>query len=259
MKEMNRIDELFSRKGSGILNVYYTAGYPKLDDTLQVAIALEKAGTDLLEIGIPYSDPIADGTTIQESSTTALANGMSIKLLFNQLIELRKSVSIPVVLMGYLNPVIQFGIEKFCEKCQEVGIDGLILPDLPLFEYNTQYRSIFEKYGLYNISLITPQTSPERINSIDQDSNGFIYMVSSASVTGSSTGISAEQIAYFNRIQAMKLRLPTLIGFGISDAQTFETACMYANGAIIGSAFIRNLKQSASTESITTFIKNIKR
>jgi len=256
--KMNRIDQLFEQKSTGVLNIYYTAGYTKLEDTLRVAIALEKSGADLMEIGIPYSDPIADGTTIQESSSAALANGMSIKVLFNQLKDLRKHVSIPVVLMGYLNPVIQFGVESFCEKCNKIGIDGLIIPDLPLFEYNTQYRQIFEKAGLHNIALITPQTSEARIRVIDQDSNGFIYMVSSASVTGASTGISSEQIAYFNRIKQMKLRLPTLIGFGISDAQTFETACNFSNGAIIGSAFIRNLKHDASDESISLFIKNIK-
>jgi tryptophan synthase alpha chain len=259
MTKENRINLLFAKKSEKVLNVYFTAGFPSLEDTMPIMKTLEKSGADLVEIGMPYSDPIADGPTIQDSNQVALANGMNIKKLFYQLKDLRKEVSLPVILMGYLNPVMQFGLEKFCEKCAEVGVDGVIIPDLPLLEYQEIYKPIFEKFNLKNIFLITPQTSEERIELIDAVSDSFIYMVSSASTTGKSTGISDQQIAYFERIEGKNLKNPRLIGFGISDKQSFETACKYAHGAIIGSAFIRLLEKSESLEDdIQDFVHNIK-
>lgn len=255
---MNRIDQAFIDKGSHLLNVYYTAGYPQLEDTVPLAVSLEQAGADLIEIGLPFSDPIADGPTIQDSSNVALANGMSIQKLMEQLKELRQQVSVPVLLMGYINPILQFGFEKFCQHCQAVGVDGLILPDLPMYEYEQMYADMLAKYGLYNVFLITPQTSEERIRKIDELSKGFIYMVSSASITGAKSGISEEQVAYFERVRAMKLKNRILIGFGISNAETFGKACQYADGAIVGSAFIKQLEKDASDASIQTFIQNIK-
>ncbi|MHA7101710.1 tryptophan synthase subunit alpha [Roseivirga pacifica] len=256
---MNRIEKLFETKPERVLNVYFTAGYPKLNDTLGIMQSLEKSGADLIEVGIPFSDPVADGPTIQESNGVALANGMTVKLLFEQLAELRKSVSIPVVLMGYINPIVQYGVEAFCKKCQEVGVDGLILPDLPMFEYMEVYKPVFDAHGLLNIFLITPQTSEARIREIDNNSKGFIYMVSSASTTGAKTGISTDQEAYFARVKAMNLKNPTLIGFGISNKETFDKACANANGAIIGSAFIKAITQEGDLDSnIEKFIKDIK-
>lgn len=256
---MNRIIELFSRKKEGVLNVYYTAGYPGLHDTLTVLKALQEAGADIVEIGMPYSDPVADGPTIQQSNDIALQNGMTVKLLFEQLAAMRKQVHIPVLLMGYLNPVIQFGIENFCARCKEIGVDGVILPDMPMQVYLEEYKPIFDGYGLLNTFLITPQTSPERIRQIDSLSEGFIYMVSSASVTGSTKGIQQEQENYFRRIKDMQLQNPTMIGFGISDHASFEKACQYANGAIIGSAFIKALQQSTDLQKdILHFVRDIK-
>lgn len=255
---MNRIEQLFNDKPEKVLNVYFTAGYPRLDDTMTIIKALEKSGADLVEIGMPYSDPIADGETIQQSNGVALDNDMSIKVLFEQLKDLRSEVNLPVVLMGYINPIVQFGMEAFCQKCQEVGVDGLILPDLPMFEYLEVYKPMFEKYGLLNTFLITPQTSDERIREIDNNSKGFIYMVSSASTTGAKTGISEDQEAYFERVNAMGLNNPTLIGFGISDKATFEKAAANSNGAIIGSAFIKAISHEGDLEhNINTFIKGI--
>lgn len=235
---MNRIQEKL-KTNKKILSIYFTAGYPKLDDTVEILQQLEKSGVDMVEIGLPFSDPLADGPTIQNSSHKALENGMTTDFLFKQLKDIRKTVSIPLILMGYFNPVLQFGVENFCKKCAEVGIDGMILPDLPLAEYEEHYAEIFKKHGLLNIFLITPQTSPERIQQIDEASEGFIYMVSSASVTGSSTGFGAEQEAYFKKISAMKIKNPQIVGFGISDSKTFQQAIEYTNGAIIGSAFIK--------------------
>ncbi|MFT4736675.1 MAG: tryptophan synthase alpha chain [Cyclobacteriaceae bacterium] len=256
-KSLNRIDQAFVEKQTGLLNMYFTAGYPKLDDTLRIASALEQAGADIIELGIPYSDPIADGPTIQESSIAAIENGMNLKLLFEQLAHLRPKVSIPVILMGYLNPVLQFGIERFCQKCAEVGIDGVILPDLPMHEYQSVYKELFESHGVHNIFLITPQTSEQRIQIIDQQSRGFIYMVSSASITGSSQGINDIQTTYFQKINQMRLSTPKMIGFGISDKETFDTANKYAQGAIIGSAFIRQLTKDASDQAIHQFVHSI--
>ncbi len=254
---MNRINEVFFRKKKNILNIYFTAGYPNIKDTLRIARALQAAGTDIIEIGIPYSDPIADGPTIQDSSQKALNAGMSLKLLMMQLQDLRKHISIPVILMGYINPVLQYGFVEFCQDCKEVGIDGVILPDLPLQEYMEMYQRTFEEYGLYNIFLITPQTSHRRILRINEVSKGFIYMVSSASITGAKQGVSQEQVDYFERIQNMSLSVERLIGFGISNKETFNAVCKYASGAIIGSAFINQLSKDASDEAIISFVGSI--
>lgn len=254
---MNRIDEVFSKKKKGILNIYFTAGYPKINDTLRIAGALEVAGVDIIEIGIPYSDPIADGPTIQDSSQKALDAGMSLKLLMRQLQDLRKHVKIPVILMGYINPVLQYGFTKFCQDCKEVGIDGIILPDLPMQEYAEMYQGTFEDYGIYNIFLLTPQTSEKRVLQINNASKGFIYMVSSASITGAKQEVSQAQINYFERIQKMNLSVERLIGFGISNKETFDNACQYASGAIIGSAFINQLNKDDSNEAITSFVGSI--
>ena len=256
----NRIDHLFETKGNNILSIYFTAGFPKLEDTVSIIQHLQEAGADMIEIGIPFSDPVADGPTIQESGSVALHNGMTVNLLFEQIKNIRQNIDIPLLLMGYLNPVIQYGMEKFCQKCQETGIDGLIIPDLPLQEYLDEYKALFEQYGLYNIFLISPQTSEERIRQIDQHSSGFIYMVSSASITGAKGNITDEQEAYFKRVADMNLRNPTLIGFGISNHETFEKACVHASGAIIGSAFINLLKDSDNNlkEDIKGFVEAVK-
>tara|TARA_R110001592_G_scaffold18984_1_gene78497 strand:- start:2125 stop:2889 length:765 start_codon:yes stop_codon:yes gene_type:complete len=224
-----------------LLSIYFTAGYPSLNDTVQIIQDLEKNGVDMIEIGLPFSDPLADGPTIQESSTQALKNGMTTELLFNKLKDIRKSVSIPLIVMGYFNPMLQYGVEAFCKKCHEIGIDGLIMPDLPLDVYQSDYEAIFKKYGLLNIFLITPQTSDQRIQQIDKASDGFIYMVSSASVTGSKSGFGQEQENYFERIATMNLKNPQIVGFGIKDTETFNQATKTAKGAIIGSAFIKHL------------------
>ena len=256
---MNRIVSLFQTHPDHNLNVYFTAGFPKLEDTRLVLKALQEAGADLVEIGMPYSDPVADGETIQASNQQALENGMSVKKLFEQLRGMREEINLPVLLMGYVNPVIQFGIENFCRQCAEVGVDGLILPDMPVDEYLEEYKPIFDKYGVLNIFLITPQTTEKRIRQIDENSEGFIYMVSSASVTGSQTGVSHDMEAYFARINAMNLRNPRLIGFGIKDHETFEKACQHAAGAIIGSAFIRVLEQNEHfEEAIKTYVSGVK-
>jgi tryptophan synthase alpha chain len=242
---MNRITRLFQEKKEPILNVYFTAGYPRIDSTVEIIKTLEEGGVDIVEIGMPYSDPVADGETIQEANQQALDNGMSVEVLFSQISTIRQQgVSLPIVLMGYLNPVYQYGIENFCKKCNEIGIDGLILPDLPVDEYQLDYKETFEKYGILNIFLITPQTSEARIRKIDDISEGFIYMVSSASVTGATSGINQEMETYFNRVNAMNLKNPRLIGFGIKDKASFNTASAYASGAIIGSQFVRIIGQA---------------
>lgn len=255
---MNRIDNLFQTKKERVLSIYFTAGFPKLEDTLPIMQAIESAGADIIEVGVPYSDPIADGPTIQDSNQIALDNGMSLKRLFEQLQDMRQTVSLPLVLMGYLNPIIQYGMEAFCKKCQEIGVDGLILPDLPMQQYLDEYKEIFDRYDLRNTFLISPQTSEKRIQEIDTHSNGFIYMVSAHSITGARTGISEEQIAYFQRVEAMNLNNPRLIGFGISDSETFTTASQYGNGAIIGSAFIKKIKDSQDLKSdIESYIQSV--
>ncbi len=258
---MNRITSLFSHSNhnNGLLNVYFTAGYPKVGDTINILRALQNAGADLVEIGMPYSDPVADGETIQHSNDIALENGMSVKLLFEQLAGMRNTITLPVLLMGYINPVLQFGMENFCRKCAETGVDGLILPDLPMDVYLNEYKSIFDKYGLLNIFLVTPQTSEARIRQIDDVSEGFIYTVSSASVTGSKSGVSGDMESYFNRLNAMDLKNPRLIGFGIKDHETYKKATDYAAGAIIGSAFIRVLMNSDNLDNdISAFVRRVK-
>jgi len=254
----NRINQLFQDKKENILSVYFTAGYPHLDDTVSIIEKLVANGVDLIEIGMPFSDPVADGPVIQHSSLVALKNGMTIEKLFEQLKGIREKVNIPLILMGYLNPVIQFGLEEFCQKCAEVGIDGLILPDLPLNEYQENCREIFVRYNLHNILLITPQTSGKRLKEIDDASHGFIYMVSSSSTTGAKSNVSDFHLDYFERIKNMDLKNPRLIGFGISNKETFDNACRYAQGAIIGSAFVSALSSDFTMdENISSFVNRV--
>jgi tryptophan synthase alpha chain len=255
---MNRIDQLFERKQKNILSIYFTAGHPRLDATVEIIKTLADEGADLIEIGIPFSDPVADGPVIQQSSQTALENGMSVKLLFDQLKNIRNVVDVPLILMGYLNPVLQYGIEPFCRKCAEIGIDGTILPDLPLDIYTHEFKPIFDRYGIHNIFLATPQTSDERYRELDATSGGFLYMVAASSITGTRKKFEKYQLEYFVRIKKLHLKLPRLIGFGISSADTFQTACKYANGAIIGSAFIKALEQKGDIKvNIREFVRSI--
>ncbi len=254
--EMNRIEKKLQEK-KRLLSIYFTAGFPSLGDTVQIIESLQREGVDMIEIGLPFSDPLADGPTIQQSSTAALRNGMTTDKLFEQLAGIREKVSIPLIIMGYFNPVLQYGVERFCERCSEIGIDGLILPDLPLDVYQEEYRSIFERNGLLNMFLITPQTSEDRIRQIDKASRGFIYMVSSASTTGAKTGFGQENMTYFQRIAEMKLDTPQIVGFGISNSETFDQATTHAQGAIIGSAFIKFLSENG-VETIGDFVKRIR-
>ena len=253
---MNRLQQLFQKKKNNILSVYFTASYPKLNDTAEIIKTLVEEGIDLIEIGIPFSDPMADGPVIQRSSQLALENGISQKLLFEQLRDIRQVTDIPLVLMGYINPAMQFGFENLCRTASEIGIDGLIIPDIPIEEYERDYRSIVEKYGLSFVPLITPETPEERVRHIDSIASGFIYMVSSASTTGVQNSFAGSKEDYFRRIQAMKLKNPTLIGFGISNKETFDSACKYAQGAIIGSAFINALNENPS---ISEAVRSLKR
>lgn len=253
---MNRINQKL-KENKKLLSIYFTAGYPALNDTVKIIKDLEKNGVDMIEIGLPFSDPLADGPTIQESSTAALKNGMTTEKLFEQLKDIRKTVSIPLIVMGYFNPMLQYGVEAFCKKCYEIGIDGIIMPDLPLDVFEEEYKAIYEKYGLHNIFLITPQTSVERIHQIDAVSDSFIYMVSTASVTGSKSGFGREQENYFKRIASMNLKNPQVVGFGIKDAETFQQATEHTKGAIIGSAFIKHL-MAKGIGSIADFIKAIR-
>ncbi|MGB1971973.1 MAG: tryptophan synthase subunit alpha [Flavobacteriaceae bacterium] len=253
---MNRIDQKF-QEDKKLLSIYFSAGYPQLEDTVPLLKKLQNAGVDMVEIGLPFSDPLADGPTIQESSTQALKNGMTTAKLFSQLQGIRKHIHIPLVLMGYFNPMLQFGIEKFCERCADIGIDGLIIPDLPVEVYHEKYKMLFEQYGLYNMFLITPQTSEERIRYIDRVSNGFIYMVSSASVTGAKGAFGHTQTDYFQRINQMNLKTPTVVGFGISNAETYQAATAHSSGAIIGSAFIKFLGDNGLNNT-EEFIRSIR-
>ncbi|MCQ6956931.1 tryptophan synthase subunit alpha [Mucilaginibacter aquariorum] len=255
---MNRLNQLFATKNKNLLSIYFTAGYPELNTTVDIAEALEKAGADFLEIGFPYSDPVADGPTIQHSSQTALDNGMNLHLLFEQLKDLRSRVSIPILLMGYVNPIVQFGVERFCKAAAAVGVDGIIVPDLPMYEYELLYSNYFEDNDLSNIFLVTPQTSEERIRKIDRLSNSFIYLLSSSSITGGNLQLTDSIEGYYNRIKAMELKNPTIIGFGISDHKSFRKACQYANGAIVGSAFVKLLAEDNYMDKIPAFIGNIK-
>tara|TARA_B100000809_G_scaffold261825_1_gene311472 strand:+ start:469 stop:1245 length:777 start_codon:yes stop_codon:yes gene_type:complete len=255
----NRITELFKVKKEKILNIYFTAGFPNLGDTVRVLKALEKSGVDMVEIGMPYSDPTADGPIIQDSSETAIASGMTIRKLFEQLKDIRDHVSIPIVLMGYINPVMQYGIEEFCAKAGEIGIDGTILPDLPFDIYKREYKQLFEENNLSNVFLVTPQTTTERIKELDKTAEGFVYIVSTNSTTGSETKVASDMNVYLERVKNINLTNPTLIGFNIKDRQSFLNACNYSNGAIIGSAFVKMLKSSENIEKdIDTFVKKIK-
>jgi len=253
---MNRIQKRL-RSTKKLLSIYFTAGYPNLNDTVSVLQQLQDSGVDMVEIGLPFSDPLADGPTIQESSTKALQNGMTTNLLFEQLKDIRKTIDIPLILMGYFNPMLQYGVERFCAKCAEIGIDGIIMPDLPLAEWEADYKSIYKKYGLLNIFLITPQTSETRIRQIDAASDGFIYMVSSASTTGAQSGFGQTQNDYFERIVQMNLNNPQIVGFGINNAETFNQATKTAKGAIIGSAFIKHVTQNG-VNTINEFVKRIR-
>jgi len=255
---MNRLKHLFSTK-ENILNIYTTAGFPKLNDTIEIVKELAYSGVDMVEIGMPFSDPLADGPTIQNSSEVAIENGITLDLIFDQIKEIRKTVDIPIMLMGYLNQLVKYGTEAFLTKAAEVGVDGLIIPDLPLDVYQNEYKGLFEKYNLKMSFLITPQTSDERIKMIAAESTAFLYVVSSFAITGSKNDIQQHQVAYFKKIDAINLNSPKLIGFGISNAETFTTACQYANGAIIGSAFIKALANSDHLcNTISQFTKHIK-
>ena len=255
---MDRIKNLFQKKKQQVLNVYCTAGYPQLNSTIEVMKALQENGADIIELGMPYSDPLADGPVIQQSSSIALANGMTIKKLFEQLKEFRKNISIPVVLMGYMNPVLQYGFEKFCADAAAVGIDGLILPDLPEHEFETEYGPIIKKHGLDFIFLVTPETSEERVKKLDELSTGFLYAVSSSSTTGSDKNMTDVK-SYLQKLKSLNLSNPVLVGFGIKDKATFETACANANGAIIGTAYIKALAEPGNVADITRkFLDTIK-
>lgn len=257
--QRHRLRELFKRKSNNILNVYCTAGYPRLDSTLEVMKALERHGADMIELGMPYSDPLADGPVIQASGSIAIANGMTIKILFEQLKGMRASGigNIPVLLMGYMNPVLQYGFEKFCSDASDVGVDGLILPDLPEYEYETQYGEIIKKHSLDFIFLVTPETSTERIRKLDELSSGFLYAVSSSSTTGKDKNMN-DVTTYLEKLKTMQLKNPVLVGFGIKDKQTFQLACAHANGAIIGTAFIKALESAGDvSEQTRSFLKTI--
>lgn len=250
----NRITELFIKRSKNILSVYFTAGYPQLNDTEKIISLLESSGADMIEIGIPFSDPLADGEIIQKSSSQALKNGMTLNILFRQLRDIRKEVSLPLILMGYLNPILQYGIEKFVNKCVETGIDGVIIPDLPPEIYSEQYKNIFEQNNLSNIILITPDTKPERVKLLDSMSSGFLYLVSSSSTTGSKASLNESS---FSKINMLEINNPMMIGFGISDNESFLKACSLGNGAIIGSAFIKAISTGIPDENIPNFINSI--
>ena len=253
---MNRINKTLNQDKK-LLSIYFTAGFPQLEDTVPILEQLQEAGVDMIELGLPFSDPLADGPTIQESSTQALRNGMTTDKLFTQLEGIRDHIHVPLIVMGYFNPMMQYGVERFCKRCQEVGIDGLIIPDLPADVYHEQYQSLFQQYGLLNMFLITPQTPDERVLYIDQVSEGFIYMVSSAATTGAQGSFGDTQQHYFQRIADMKLQSKLLVGFGISNAETYQAAVAHSQGAIIGSAFIKHLEANGN-QSVQEFVKTIR-
>ena len=254
---MNRIDSLFKQKKQSVLNVYCTAGFPQLNSMVEVLSSLQENGADIIEIGMPYSDPLADGPVIQQSNMVALENGMSIPVLFEQLKNIRSTIHLPIILMGYMNPILQFGLKKFCEAAAAVGVDGVILPDLPMYEFENDYQPLFDEHGLKFIFLVTPETGEERIRKIDSLCSGFLYAVSSSSTTGNNKAI-ADQSAYFKRLKEMQLNNPILVGFGIKDKETFQSACQYTNGAIIGSAYIKALEGSTNIQlSTKEFLNNV--
>jgi tryptophan synthase alpha chain len=255
---MNRIDRLFSEKKQDILNIYFTAGFPRLDDTLPLLGRLQECGADMAEVGIPFSDSLADGPVIQQSNEQALKNGMSQKLLFSQLGGMREKIDIPVILMGSLNPVMQYGITEFLQSCRDTGVDGVILPDLPVAEYEAGYAELFEQYGIYMVFLVTPETTEKRLRQIDGVSRGFIYAVSSSSTTGSQKNLQGQQ-DYFRRLQEAGLKNPVLVGFGIRDHDTFQAACAHTRGAVIGTAFIRAIAEAADVrEAAGQFIAEVR-
>lgn len=265
-KRPDRIAAAFAKAaergpGQKLLSVFLTAGFPRIDDTLPICKALETAGVDMLEIGFPFSDPLADGPTIQSSSSIALRNGMSLKTLFAQLEALRPTLDIPVLLMGYLNPILQFGVEAFCQRCAEVGVDGLILPDLPLEEYVSHYQALFAQHQLKTVWLVTPRTPDDRIRVIDDLTTGFVYVVSSHAVTGDQLDVDQQKAAYFERIAALKLKHPLMVGFGIHDRESFERSTTHAHGGIIGSAFLKALQRADFRQidkTIETFVRKIR-
>jgi tryptophan synthase alpha chain len=255
----NRLKTFLSSNKKGILSMYYTAGFPSLTDTTAIAESLANAGADIIEIGIPYSDPVADGPTIQASNTVALKNGMTLTILIKQVKEIRKKVDIPIILMGYINPVLQYGIEKFAKDAVDAGVDGVILPDMPMDEYLEHYKNLFDALNLSNTFLISPTTSEERIRKIDAVTDGFIYAVSASSITGAKGKFEKQQLDYFDRLKKMKLKNPYLIGFGISNHETFATASQYGAGAIVGSAFVDLLNNSKNLNAdIQAFVKSLK-
>jgi tryptophan synthase alpha chain len=254
---MNRINKLFQKKNKKILSIYFTAGYPRINDSVDIIKVLDKNGVDMIEVGIPFSDPIADGPIIQNSSTIAIKNGMNMSLLFDQLKNIRSTTQIPIILMGYINPIIQFGYDKFVNKLIDCGVDGVILPDLPLLEYKKELKPFFDKNNISFISLISPNTSIERVKEIDQISDGFLYVVSSSSITGQNNLFDVNQIKYFNSLNNIFLKNPKIIGFGISDKKSFDMACNYSNGAIIGTKFINSLDVLNLNKSIEKFINSI--
>ena len=254
---MSRLQALFANKKERVLNVYFTAGYPQLDSTTTIIQALQNNGADIIELGMPYSDPLADGPVIQESGNIALQNGMTIAVLFEQLKAIKGQINIPIILMGYMNPVMQYGFEKFCADASAVGVDGLILPDLPEYEFEMEYGDIIKKYGLDFVFLVTPETSTERIQQLDNLSAGFLYAVSSSATTGKDKDFNSVE-KYLEQLQSMQLKNPVLVGFGIKDRNTFESACKYANGAIIGTAFIKALEGSTNiNETVKEFINTV--
>ncbi len=254
MTKMNRINKLFERKKKDILSIYFTAGFPKLNDTERILHALQQHGADLIEIGIPYSDPLADGPVIQQSSMAAIKNGITIKKIFEQINDVKtkslRNENVPFILMGYLNPLLQYGFEKFCVDARTCGVDGIILPDLPIYEFEKDYKKIFEQNDLKFIFLVTPETSEDRIKKIDDLSDGFIYAVSSSSITGTDKNIDAQE-NYFKRLENLRLKNEIIIGFGIKDYATFGKACKHAAGAIIGTAYIKAIERSQNIEADT--------
>ncbi len=255
---MKKISSLFHEK-KDLLSVYFTAGFPFLESTVPVLKALEKGGADFVEVGMPYSDPLADGPVIQNSSSCALKNGMSLKVLFEQIRDSGDTVKMPIILMGYLNPILKFGIEKFLQECRDADVSGLIIPDLPYETYIEKYERLFRANNISNIFLITPQTPEERIRKLDEASTSFLYMVSSAAVTGARDGLSAKQVEYFKNIISLKLSTPRMVGFGIGNHETFREVCQYAHGAIVGSAFIKHLEEKGDdTQSIIDFVQTLK-